>query len=81
MAVEIGILALSTALSAEKSFALRQGLGKLRLIEVKELWLQEAVCRRRFKLHKIEGAKDPREYLYEVFVERRDRTTHEDDVH
>ena len=59
MGVKIGILVLSTDSSAAKSFASRRGLGKLRHIEVKELWLQEAVCRGRITLRKIEGSKNP----------------------
>ena len=59
MGVEMGILVLSTDSSAAKYFASRRGLGQLRHIEVEELWLQEAVCRGRIKLLKIEGTKKP----------------------
>ena len=42
--VEIGIIVMYTDSSAAKSFASRKGLDKMRHIELKELWLQEAVC-------------------------------------
>ena len=59
LGVEIAIIVMSTDSSAAKLFASKRGLGKIRHIEVKELWLQEAVCRGRIKLRKIDGAKNP----------------------
>ena len=57
--VEVSVLVISTDSSAAKSFASQRGLKKMRHIECKELWLQEAVCRGKVKLLKIEGTKDP----------------------
>ena len=59
MGVEVGIVVISTDSSSAKSFASRRGLGKMRHIEVKELWLQEAVCHGRIKLQKIAGPENP----------------------
>ena len=50
---------ISTDSSSAKSFASKRGLGKMRHIEVKDLWLQEAVCRGRIKLFKVIGTKNP----------------------
>ena len=52
-------LIVSTDSSSAKSFASKRGLGKMRHIEVKDLWLQEAVCRGRIKLFKVLGTKNP----------------------
>ena len=59
MGVEVSVVVISTDSSAAKSFASQRGLKKMRHIECKELWLQEAVCRGKVKLLKIEGTKNP----------------------
>ena len=48
-----------TGSSAAKSFASQRGLGRMRHIEVKDLWLQEAICRSRLKVVKIKGEENP----------------------
>ena len=50
---------LQTDSSAAKSFASQRGLGRMRHIEVKDLWLQEAICRSRLKVVKIRGDENP----------------------
>ena len=74
MGVETGMVMISTDSSSAKAFASRRGLGKMRHIEVKDLWLQEAVCRGRVKLQKVDGAKNPADmftkYLSTVEIER-----------
>ena len=57
MGVEVSVIVISTDSSSAKSFASKR-LGKMRHIEVKELWLQEAVCRGRIKLYKIPGTEN-----------------------
>ena len=49
---------MSTDSSAAKSFASERDLGRMRHIEVKELWLQEAFCRGRITPSKVEGSKN-----------------------
>ena len=49
--------------SAAKSAASRRGLGKTRHLEIKFLWLQEAVRRGRLRLAKIPGAINPSDVL------------------
>ena len=49
--------------SSAKSAASRRGLGKTRHIEVKYLWLQEAVRRGRLRLGKIAGELNPADIL------------------
>jgi hypothetical protein len=49
--------------SAAKSAASRRGLGKMRHMEIKFLWLQEAVRRGRLRLAKIAGEVNPSDVL------------------
>ena len=63
MGVHIETLHLYSDSSAAKSFAFRRGLGKMRHIEVKELWLQAAVKEAKVKLHKVDGEMNPADLL------------------
>ena len=49
--------------SAAKSIASRIGLGKVRHMEVKFLWLQEAVKARRVEVRKVAGVANPADVL------------------
>ena len=49
--------------SAAKSVASRTGLGKIRHLETKFLWLQEAVSRKRLVIRKIRGEDNPADVL------------------
>ena len=75
MGVEVGVLVVNTDSAPAKSYAFKRGLGtsRSRHIEVKDLWLQEAVCRGRVKLLKIDGEKNPADlftkYLGDVDIE------------
>ena len=46
---------LSTDSSAAKGIASRRGLGRVRHVELNELWLQDQVARGRIAVHKIRG--------------------------
>ena len=62
MTRELGLtqsIVLHTDSSAAKSFSSKRGLGRMRHIEVKQLWLQEAVCRNRIRLAKVKGEENP----------------------
>ena len=50
---------MKTDSSAAKGFASQRGLGRMRHLEVKDLWLQEAVCRGRLGLCKVKGDENP----------------------
>ena len=52
--IEVGITIYTDA-SAAKGIASRRGLGKVRHIELCELWLQDQVARNRIRLVKIAG--------------------------
>ena len=49
--------------SAAKSIASRIGLGRVRHLEVKCLWLQEVFRDKRFDVRKVHGAQNPADIL------------------
>ena len=49
---------LYTDSSAAKGIASRRGLGRVRHIELCELWLQDQVARDKITLHKVSGANN-----------------------
>ena len=66
MVKELGVdmeITLLTDSSAAKSFASQRGLGRMRHLEVKGLWIQEEICRGRLKLEKIAGTENPADVL------------------
>ena len=48
---------------AGKAIASRKGLGKVRHLEVSDLWIQDATAAGRLTLHKVEGTKNPSDIL------------------
>ena len=52
-------LVLFTDSSAAKSFSSQRGLSRMRHMDVKNLWLQEAVCRNRLKIERVNGKENP----------------------
>ena len=65
LGIEVGDLSveIATDSSGAKSFASRRGSGRIRHIEVKWLWLQQAVADGRFRMTKVAGAKNPADIL------------------
>ena len=69
VATELGIqlggggLVLKTDSEAAKSFVSRRGLGRMRHIEVRELWLQEEVRSGKVVVRKVEGSKNPADLM------------------
>ena len=53
------VLEMHTDSSSAKSLASRRGLGRVRHIEVRWLWLQQAVAEGRFRLRKVLGVVNP----------------------
>ena len=51
-------VAVSTDSSAAKGIANRRGLGKLRHIELNELWIQESIAKGRMVIYKISGTEN-----------------------
>ena len=56
-------VAVSTDSSAAKGIANRRGLGKLRHIELSELWVQDQIARGRITVYKIDGSENSSDSL------------------
>ena len=56
-------LKLKTDASVAKSIASRRGLGKLRHIELNQLWLQEKVNSGKIEIEKVKGTENPADAL------------------
>ena len=62
LGVDVGIMLKSDA-SAAIGIASRRGSGKIRHIEVHQLWLQEKVSQREISVEKVLGTKNPADAL------------------
>ena len=54
---------LNTDSEAAKSFVSRRGLGRMRHIEVRELWLQEEVRKGKVVVEKVQGSENPADLM------------------
>ena len=50
---------IGTDSSAAKSFVGRQGLGKMKHLEMRDLWLQKEVKQGKVVVHKVSGTENP----------------------
>ena len=69
LAAEMGFEGLSNVIrsgtdsSAAKSFVSRRGLGKMRHIEIRDLWLQKEVLEGKVLVNKFEGKENPADLM------------------
>ena len=76
VAREIGIpivtrnFMVKTDSEAARSFTNRRGLGRMRHIEVRQLWLQEEVRHDRIKVSRVRGADNPADLLTNFLTRR-----------
>ena len=56
-------LVLGTDSSAARSFVSRRGLGRMRHIEVRDLWLQEEVAKGKVQVVKVAGEANPADLM------------------
>ena len=52
-----------TRMNQMQAFAARRGLGKMRHIETRYLWVQEHLALKTFRLHKVLGTENPADVL------------------
>ena len=68
-------LQLHTDSSAAKSFVSRKGLGKMKHLEIRDLWLQREVALGKVSVNKVDGTKNPADlmtkYLRKEEIEER----------
>ena len=57
---------MGTDSSAAKSFVNRRGLGKMRHLEIRDLWLQEEVDKGRLVVDKVRGDQNPADLMTKV---------------
>ena len=60
------VVHLGTDSSAAKSFVSRRGLGKMRHLEIRDLWLQKEVREGRVEVNKIPGAENPADLMTKI---------------
>ena len=69
VALELGFTSLRTEVkavtdsSAAKSFLTRRGLGKMKHIEIRDLWLQEEVLKGQVEVMKVLGTENPADLM------------------
>ena len=61
-------IVLGTDSSAAKQFVSRQGLGKMRHLQIRDLWLQKEVSEGRIKVVKVKGDHNPADILTKVLT-------------
>ena len=72
LALELGfqelsnVVCLGTGSSAAKSFVCRRGLGKMRHLEIRDLWLQKEVADGLLEVSKIPGESNPADLMTKV---------------
>ena len=72
LAFEVGfrqlaqVVHLWTDSSAAKSFVSRRGLGRMRHLEIRDLWLQKEVREGKLEVSKIPGTQNPADLLTKV---------------
>ena len=62
------VVHLGTDNSAAKSFVSRRGLGKMRHIEIRDLWLQKEVKEGKVIVHKIPGIENPADLMTKILI-------------
>ena len=72
LATEVGwgqlssVVRVSIDSSAAKSFVSRRGLGRMRHLEVKDLWLQQEVIRGEVVVQKVRGTETPADLMTKI---------------
>ena len=60
------VVHLGTDSSAAKSFVSRRGLGKMRHLEIRDLWLQKEVREGKVEISKIPGEENPADLMTKI---------------
>ena len=60
------VIRLGTDSSAAKSFVCRRGLGKMRHLEIRDLWLQREVAEGKLEVLKIPGEQNPADLMTKI---------------
>ena len=60
------VVKLGTDSSAAKSFVCRRGLGRMRHLEIRDLWLQKEVAEGRLEVSKVLGTQNPADLMTKI---------------
>ena len=60
------VVHLGTDSSAAKSFVCRRGLGKMKHLEIRDLWLQKEVADGRLIVSKVRGEENPADLMTKI---------------
>ena len=64
------VVRLGTDSSAAKSFVSRRGLGRMRHLEIRDLWLQKEVNEGKVEVSKVRGDENPADLMTKVLCVR-----------
>ena len=65
-----GVIHLGTDSSAAKSFVCRRGLGRMRHLEIRDLWLQKEVSDGKVRVFKTLGSENPADLMTKILSNR-----------
>ena len=60
------VIHLGTDSSAAKSFVCRRGLGKMKHLEIRDLWLQKEVSDGKLVVSKVKGVENPADLMTKI---------------
>ena len=60
------VIKLYTDSSAAKSFVCRRGLGRMRHLEIRDLWIQKEVAEGRLEVFKVPGDENPADLMTKI---------------
>ena len=66
----IDVVKIGTGSSAARSFVQRHGLGKMRHLQIRDLWLQKGVAEGRVEVDKVKGEENPADLMTKVLTVR-----------
>jgi hypothetical protein len=62
------VIVLGTDSSAAKSFVSRRGLGRMRHIEIRDLWIQKEVADGKIEVKKVRGDQNPADLMTKILT-------------
>ena len=62
------VVHLGTDSNAAKSFVNRRGLGKMRHLEIRDLWLQKEIRDGKVEVHKVFGSENPADLMTKILT-------------
>ena len=67
---ELSLVVLGTDSNAAKSFVNRRGLGKMRHLDIRDLWLHKEIREGKVEVHKVPGTGNPADLMTKILTVR-----------